>query len=111
MSSDGEEEDDDEVEGKEKPVEGVLMVRRPAKGSLQEDDEASSLDSLKINSGLQDLAKKMPVFEPQRVEMDPKERPLRVNLELGLYRAKVLTRNFEFKEAEKILRKVSCLDL
>ncbi|KAM0954501.1 putative tetratricopeptide-like repeat protein Mbb1 [Dioscorea sansibarensis] len=105
LSSDGEEEDDDELEGKDKAVEGVLKVRRPAKGFMQEDDEASSLASLKINSGLQDLAKKMPVFEPQRVEMDPKERPLGVNLELGLYRAKVLTRNFQFKEAEKILRK------
>ncbi|KAJ0979938.1 hypothetical protein J5N97_015412 [Dioscorea zingiberensis] len=103
LSSDGEE-DDDELEGGDKALEGVLKVRRPVKEFVEEEDETSSV-SLKIDSGLQDLAKKMPVFEPERVETAPTERPLGVNLELGLYRAKVLTRNFQFKEAEKILRK------
>ena len=35
------------------------------------------------------------------------ERPLPINLELWLYRAKVHTRKFEFPEAEKLLDKVS----
>lgn len=61
--------------------------------------------SSRIDEGLAEFAKKIPIFEPERVDVAPEERPLAINLELGLYRAKVLTRNFRFKQAEEILLK------
>lgn len=98
--------------------EGLLVVRRPVKdgveevevGSLVEADgrsggEEKAQPSSKIDKGLSEFAKKMPMFEPERIVGSGK-RPLRINLELGLYRAKVLTRNFQFKEAEEILFEV-----
>ena len=53
------------------------------------------------------FAKKMPMFEPERVES--KERPLAINLDLALYRAKLLARRtFQYEKAESLLRKVWC---
>ena len=60
-----------------------------------------------MDAGLVEFAKKMPIFEPgERVELSSQEKPLTVNLDLALYKAKVLTRNYRFAEAEEILRKV-----
>ncbi|XP_074564766.1 protein high chlorophyll fluorescent 107 [Curcuma longa] len=98
--------------------EGLLVVRRPVKddfedsagvGSLAEIEERSGGDEetpsvSKIDRGLSEFAKKMMMFEPERVVAGEK-RPLGINLELGLYRAKVLTRKYKFKEAEEILLK------
>lgn len=86
-------------------------VSEEAVGSLTEaygkgEGEEKFWSSSKIDEGLTEFAKKIPIFEPERVGAAPKERPLAINLELGLYRAKVLTRNFQFKEAEEILLKV-----
>lgn len=67
-----------------------------------EDSKASVLDA-----GLARFAKKMPMFEPQRVES--KEKPLAVNMDLSLYKAKVLARRFRYEEAETLLQKVWCL--
>lgn len=60
-----------------------------------------------LDAGLAELAKKMPLFEPeQKAESGVKEKPLSVNLDLALYRAKILTRNYRYAEAEKLLEKV-----
>ena len=91
------------------------MVRRPVKEYSEEDDESSDdvdedrFSSSPIDAGLAEFAKKLPMFEPQRAELKSEERPLLVNLDLALYRAKVLARNYQFKEAEKILEKVPML--
>ncbi|KAK7363480.1 hypothetical protein VNO77_05624 [Canavalia gladiata] len=90
----------------------ALVVRRPVTGFTDEesdeeeerketeddDPKASSIDA-----GLASFAKKMPMFEPERVES--KERPLTVNLDLALYKAKVLARKFRYEEAEAMLQK------
>ena len=80
------------------------MVRRPAKELSAGADEARS----SIDAGLAEFARKMPIFEPgERVGLaGSAEKPLVVNLDLALYRAKVLSRNFRYAEAEEILRKV-----
>lgn len=61
--------------------------------------------SLYIDDKLSKFAKKLPIFEPQRVGSAAEEKPLLVNLDLALYRAKVLARNYKFQEAELILQK------
>ncbi|XP_065031355.1 protein high chlorophyll fluorescent 107-like isoform X2 [Musa acuminata AAA Group] len=115
--------DDDEIEEDlEDPdegggLEGLLVVRRPVKEGLEEAAVSSLVESDKTSGGeekttpssnidkrLSEFAKKMPMFEPERV-VGSGERPLGINLELALYRAKVLIRNFQFKEAEEILLK------
>lgn len=93
------------------------MVRRPEfsgensgeevkkeKEIVKEEAKASSIDV-----GLTTFAKKMPIFEPGRVESDSKDKLLTVNLDLALYKAKVLARNFRYEEAEEMLLKVGCL--
>ncbi|RYR30761.1 hypothetical protein Ahy_B01g055533 isoform A [Arachis hypogaea] len=100
---------------KDANYEGGLVVRRPVmevSGDEEEDggkdatddDEANGSASA-IDAGLTKFAKKMPMFEPERVESNPKEKPLTVNLDLALYRAKVLARKFLYEEAEAILQK------
>ncbi|PQQ20381.1 protein high chlorophyll fluorescent 107 [Prunus yedoensis var. nudiflora] len=85
----------------------VLVVRRPAMevsgdGDGDGDEEAPTA----LDAGLAELAKKMPIFEPeQKAESGVKEKPLSVNLDLALYRAKILTRNYRYAEAEKLLEK------
>ena len=94
------------------------MVRRPVMEVSGDDDgvenQFSSLSSSSpIDAGLSNFAKKIPIFEPERVELSTGEKPLVVNLDLALYRSKVLARNFRYSEVEKILQKVSfqiCLD-
>ncbi|XP_019097095.1 PREDICTED: protein high chlorophyll fluorescent 107-like [Camelina sativa] len=108
-----------EGEGDESNTEGVLVVRRPL---LENSDKESSEEEGKkyparIDAGLSNIAKKMPMFEPERSESSSsssaaaaaraQEKPLAVNLDLSLYRAKVLARNFRYKDAEKILEKLT----
>lgn len=70
----------------------------------EEDDPKASA----IDEGLARFAKKMPMFEPERVES--KERPLAINLDLALYRAMLLARRtFQYEKAESLLRK--CISL
>ncbi|KAK6913684.1 hypothetical protein RJ641_021005 [Dillenia turbinata] len=91
----------------EESEEQLLVVRRPLMG-LSEDDqqEEDRLGSSVIDEGLSKFAKKMPMFEPERTQFGTDEkRPLTINLDLALYRAKVLGRNFQYEDAEKILRK------
>jgi len=104
---------------KDSNFDGTLVVRRPVKEFsgensgkevkkekeiVKEEAEASSIDV-----GLTTFAKKMPIFEPGRVESDSKDKLLTVNLDLALYKAKVLARNFRYQEAEEMLLKVGCL--
>ena len=56
---------------------------------------------------MEEIAKKVPLFEPAMGEPAATAgRPLPINLELWLHRAKVHTRKYEFAEAEKLLNKV-----
>lgn len=61
------------------------------------------------NAQLSETARRMPMFEQERGEGTgrKKEEKLVVNLDLALYKAKVLGRKYEFEEAQKILEKVS----
>lgn len=122
-------EDDYEVTEKirsaKKSLEELLVVRRPKMESSaeeekedeedDEDDEDSenessnlSSTSMFIDAKLSNFAKSMPIFEPERIKAASfsGEKPLLVNLDLALYRAKILTRNYQYEEAEKILQKV-----
>lgn len=98
-----------------------LVVRRPVMTADQfsgegervevkeEENEKEVSKGPDIDVGLTKLAKKMPIFEPeQRVveRFGSTEKPLTVNLDLALYRAKVLSRNFRYQEAEEMLQKV-----
>ncbi|KAI3522664.1 hypothetical protein L1887_00621 [Cichorium endivia] len=97
-------------------LEELLVVRRPVMESTDdveseiEMEERSSSTSTSSSSGidskLSNFAQKMPIFEPRRVGSSTSgEKPLVVNLDLALYRAKVLARNFRYKEAEEVLQK------
>lgn len=89
-------------------------VRRPVKeysGDDADDLNEDRFSSSPIDAGLAEFAKKLPMFEPQRVDLSSEERPLLVNLDLALYRAKVLARKYQFEEAENILQKVLVLHL
>ncbi|ESR32626.1 hypothetical protein CICLE_v10004521mg [Citrus x clementina] len=94
-----------------------LVVRRPVKELSDEEvgDVAGSgggdggvNSSGIIDATLNEFAKKMPMFEPERMESSSGEKPLTVNLDLALYKAKILTKNFRYQEAEEILEK--CID-
>ncbi|PON93193.1 N-terminal acetyltransferase A, auxiliary subunit [Trema orientale] len=98
--------------------EKLLVVRRPAMevtpgdgegdddDDVGEDDEEELKSTAAIDAGLAEFAKKMPIFEPgERVGSVSQGKPLTVNLDLALYKAKVLTRSFRFAEAEEILQK------
>lgn len=104
----GEGEDDDGV---------VPEIRRPDKDEILEsksvDDDREKYGEEVIKGGermdgsLNFFAKKISMFEPlDRSLDDGKEKPLDVNLELWLYKAKVLGRKFRFAEADRILRQV-----
>ncbi|KAG4929402.1 hypothetical protein AAZX31_17G032300 [Glycine max] len=102
--------------------EEALVIRRPvtdfsAEYSGEEEEEEKETEEKEeeddpkasaIDEGLARFAKKMPMFEPERVES--KERPLAINLDLALYRAKLLARRtFQYEKAESLLRK--CISL
>ena len=72
-----------------------------------EDVEDKMASTSPIDVGLSKFAERMPIFEPARIESSSTEKPLTVNLDLALYRAKVLARNYRYENAEKILQKVS----
>lgn len=91
----------EEIRATRQSLEELLVVRRPVLDSLVEDDE-ENLSS--VDASLSKFAKKVPFFEPGRVES--RESPLVVNLDLALYRSKVLARNFRYQEAEELLQKV-----
>lgn len=81
------------------------MVRRPAMEI--DSDGGDGLKPTAIDAGLAKFAKKMPIFEPiKRVESGSQEKPLVVNLDLALYKAKVLARSSRYEEAKLILEKV-----
>ncbi|XP_052190394.1 protein high chlorophyll fluorescent 107 isoform X2 [Diospyros lotus] len=107
--------DDEKFRTEKESLEELLVVRRPVKEYSVELDGGGEVDSSAspsiIDAGLSEFAKKMPIFEPERVESSsPGEmKPLAVNLDLALYRAKVLARNFQYSEAEKILEK--CINI
>ncbi|KAL5065517.1 hypothetical protein RYX36_027254 [Vicia faba] len=99
----------------------TLVIRRPVKefsGQNSDEEEVVEVKEKKIeedepkassmDAGLTKFAKKMPIFEPGRVELDSKEKLLTVNLDLALYKAKVLARNFRYEEAESVLMKCIC---
>lgn len=92
----------EEIRATRQSLEELLVVRRPVMDSLDEDDE-ENLSS--VDASVSKFAKKMPFFEPGRVES--RESPLVVNLDLALYRSKVLARNFRYQEAEELLKKVT----
>ncbi|PKI67258.1 hypothetical protein CRG98_012330 [Punica granatum] len=75
-------------------------------GSEGDDAAADYKSSSALDAGLSKFAKKMPMFEPERVGPGSSdEKPLTVNLDLALYKAKVLTRNYKYEEAQRILEK------
>ncbi|XP_021290844.1 protein high chlorophyll fluorescent 107 [Herrania umbratica] len=103
------------VEAEQDTFKKVLVVRRPVTDISREDDESDdgeaegdddALKSSRIGAGLEEFAKKMPMFEPERVESGGSlGKPLTVNLDLALYKARVLARKYRYEEAEKILEK------
>ncbi|KAG9139402.1 hypothetical protein Leryth_017318 [Lithospermum erythrorhizon] len=115
-----EENDTEEIKNEQKSFGESLVVRRPMMEYSEDskDDylkkendgvekEMSALSS-KVDAGLTKIAKKMPIFEPERVGSSAEDKPLQVNLDLALYKAKVLARNFSYEEAEKILQLCIC---
>lgn len=87
------------------------VTENDERASEEEEDDDVELPSSTspIDERLSKFAKKMPIFEPEtRVELSPgEEKPLLVNLDLALYRVKILTRKFQYDEAQNILQKVN----
>ncbi|KAG8480845.1 hypothetical protein CXB51_025316 [Gossypium anomalum] len=108
---------EDSLEPKQDTFKKVLVVRRPVMDvSGEENDDGSEAGEAEgddviskpsgIDAGLEEFAKKMPLFEPERGESGGTlEKPLAVNLDLSLYKARVLARKYRYEEAEKILEK------
>ncbi|XP_038894572.1 protein high chlorophyll fluorescent 107 [Benincasa hispida] len=98
---------------KREASEEVIRIRRPVMEFPGEDsgdgeDEETEVESRSsmIDVRLTEIAKKMPIFEPEnRVDSSALERPLIINLDLALYRAKMLARNFQYDEAQQVLQK------
>ncbi|KAH7573473.1 hypothetical protein ACOSP7_007168 [Xanthoceras sorbifolium] len=90
--------------------EKALVVRRPVKEvSVDGSGEVGVNSTAFIDDILYEFAKKFPIFEPERVEFSAREKPLTVNLDLALYKAKNLTRNYRYLEAQEILEKcINC---
>ncbi|XP_051127691.1 protein high chlorophyll fluorescent 107 [Andrographis paniculata] len=118
--ADEDEDEDEEIINAKKSLEELLVVRRPAMEIPVEEAEGNKisdsdgnvsqvtgkqLKELAVSKGLSKFAKKMPIFEPERVMSSSGEKPLLVNLDLALYKAKILTRRYRYEEAEEILRK------
>ncbi|KAF7852036.1 hypothetical protein BT93_L1128 [Corymbia citriodora subsp. variegata] len=101
------------------PPEKTIAIRRPVMDSPGEEDsvggeadgaaagagEEIDPKSSALDAGLNKFAEKMPIFEPERVESGSQEKPLPVNLDLALYRAKVLARSYKYVEAQEILER------
>ncbi|XP_055800503.1 protein high chlorophyll fluorescent 107 [Solanum dulcamara] len=120
----------DEISTTKKSLEELLVVRRPVKEPYVENgdekgeavsnfedsqerndllEEQPSSSSFPLDAGLKKFAKKVPIFEPRRLESGSEEKPLKVNLDLALYKAKILARKFQYADAEKILQQ--CIDV
>ncbi|GER25629.1 pre-mRNA splicing factor [Striga asiatica] len=105
---------DEEIANAKKSLEELLVVRRPVmkfgeENAVDENEVSDKVKGIMPSSGLDErlsrLTKKMPIFEPKVVESGSGEKPLSVNLDLALYKAKILARNYRYEEAEEILRK------
>ncbi|KAL7104826.1 hypothetical protein ACP275_07G005800 [Erythranthe tilingii] len=101
---------DEEITNAKKSLEELLVVRRPTMEFPDEEVKNTAAynnrnASSGIDEGLSRFAKKMPIFEPKIVESSSGEKPLLVNLDLALYKAKILARNYRYQEAEEILIK------
>ncbi|CAH9144025.1 unnamed protein product [Cuscuta epithymum] len=113
----------EEIKNAKKSSEVLPVVRRPVMETSLEGEDKDACDTeisdqksdalpeeqssslFSIDAGLSTLAEKISIFEPDRVESAPAEKLLRVNLDLSLYKAKVLARKFQYREAEDILQK------
>lgn len=78
-------------------------------GPNSDDDDEEDEEKSVLDRNLEKFAKKMPMFEPGRGESnngegDLKVKPLKINLDLALYKAKIFTKNFQFSLAEEILQ-------
>ncbi|XP_065863813.1 protein high chlorophyll fluorescent 107 [Euphorbia lathyris] len=103
------------IESEKNSLEDLLVVRRPdvevtgedsGQRSGDEEEEKKKKSSGIIDSGLEKFAKKLPIFEPERVDSGSSQaKPLIVNMDLALYKAKVLARRYRYVEAEEILEK------
>lgn len=91
-----------------RPVVEISGSEDSTQGSDNNVDDSKKKSSAIIDAGLEEFAKKMPIFEPERVEAagSSQGKPLTVNLDLALYKAKVLARNYRYAEAQEILEKV-----
>ncbi|XP_010027101.2 protein high chlorophyll fluorescent 107 [Eucalyptus grandis] len=97
--------------------EKTIAIRRPVMDSPGEEDSVggeadgdgvvveSDPKSSALDAGLSKFAEKMPIFEPERVESGSQEKRLPVNLDLALYRAKVLARSYKYVQAQEILER------
>ncbi|KAL6190866.1 hypothetical protein ACLB2K_037260 [Fragaria x ananassa] len=85
----------------------VLVVRRPALDVPSDSETDAEAAPSPLDLGLAEFAKKIAIFEPDDGDAasEPKEKPLKVNLDLALYRAKILTRNYRYAEAQQLLEK------
>ncbi|EPS60719.1 protein high chlorophyll fluorescent 107, partial [Genlisea aurea] len=95
---------DEEISKAKKSLEDLLVIRRPVMEIPDGEPEEIAISSA-LDEGLSRFARNMPIFEPERMESSSEERPLPVNLDLALYKAKILTRNRKYEEAEILLRK------
>ncbi|WCJ23316.1 high chlorophyll fluorescent 107 [Euphorbia peplus] len=93
------------VEPEKNSLEDLLVVRRPV-AEVEEGEKEEEKDAAVIDAGLENFAKKLPIFEPERVESGASPaKPLGVNMDLALYKAKVLGRRYKYVEAQEILEK------
>ncbi|CAI9118971.1 OLC1v1020618C1 [Oldenlandia corymbosa var. corymbosa] len=98
-------------DGQEEEEEKEEANRGDSESDIIEEEEKPSSSS-SFDDNLTEFARKMPIFEPTgRVQsaVSSEEKPLAVNLDLALYRAKILGRNYQFQAAEKILQK--CIEI
>ncbi|XP_030474619.1 protein high chlorophyll fluorescent 107 [Syzygium oleosum] len=110
--------------GNEPPPEKKIAIRRPAMdspggedpagceadgggagGGDGDGDESDPRSSSALDAGLSKFAERMPIFEPERVGSGSRGKPLPVNLDLALYRAKVLARSYKYVEAQEVLER------
>ncbi|GER31478.1 rRNA 2'-O-methyltransferase fibrillarin [Striga asiatica] len=105
---------DEEIANAKKSLEELLVVRWPVmkfgeENALDENEVSDKVKGIMPSSCLDErlsrLAKKVPIFEPKVVESGSGVKPLSVNLDLALFKAKILVRNYRYEEAEEILRK------
>ncbi|CAM0872883.1 unnamed protein product [Alopecurus aequalis] len=83
-----------------RPVASGGAAAAAASGGPERDGEGP------FDRRMEEIAKKVPLFEPEMGEPPATaDRPLPINLELWLHRAKVHTRKYEFADAEKLLDK------